>query len=136
MVYGAYVVCHQSCLVQVGSTLQSHGEGVQTGPVGFALAVVLNAVLGEYLGNGRDDGGVESAGEQYSVGHIRHQLTLDGILQRIVYGFDAGRVVLHLVILHPVTLVVALHRGLAAPIVVSGQEGLIAFALAFECFQF
>ena len=45
VVNGADMVGHESRLCQVGGSLQSYGKGVQTGPPGLALRVVLNAVL-------------------------------------------------------------------------------------------
>ena len=130
------MVGHEFGLRQVRGALQSYGKRVQAGPVGLGLRVVLNTHLRVFLGNGRDDRRVETAREQHTVGHITHQLTLDGSLQRIVDGFDTGGIVLHGVVLHPIATIVPFHSWVYTPIVVSGQEGLIALALAFEGFQF
>ena len=61
MVYGADMIGHQLGLRQVGGSLQTHGEGVETGPVGFRAGIVLDTHLGVFLGDGRDHRGVETA---------------------------------------------------------------------------
>ena len=53
-----------------------------------------------------------------------------------MYGACAGGVVFHGVVAKPVALIIALHARFAAPVIVSGQERLIAFALSFQRFQF
>ena len=55
MVYGADMLRHHAGLGQIGRTLQADGKGMQAGPPGAALRVVLDAVLREALGNGGDD---------------------------------------------------------------------------------
>ena len=92
MVYGADVVGHESRLGQVGSPLQSHGEGVQAGPVGLGLRVVLDAMLAELLGDGGDDAAVETAGEQYTIRNIGHELALHGSFKGIVDGLNTEAV--------------------------------------------
>ena len=130
------MVGHELRLGQVGRTLQTHGKRVQTGPVGLGLGVVLDTHLTVFLGNGRDDAGVETAREEHTIGHVGHQLTPDGILQCIVDSLDRGRIILHGIIFEPVALVVALHAWVGTPIVMTGQERLVVLALSFERFQF
>ena len=60
---------------------------------------------------------------------------LHGICQRIVDILNAGRVVLHSIILHPVATIVPLHAWVNTPIVMTWQEWLVALTLAFEGFQ-
>ena len=60
VMHGSDVLCHQSGFSQVGSALQSYGEGVQPWPVGLCLASVLYTYGREFLGNGRDDRRVKS----------------------------------------------------------------------------
>ena len=114
---------HHAGLGQIGRTLQADGKGMQAGPPGAALRVVLDAVLRKALGNGGDDRRVEAAAEQHAVGHVGHQLTAHGILQSVVQVGDGGAVVLHGIVAHPVALIVALKARLQAPIVVAGGKG-------------
>ena len=133
--YGADMFGHEACLCQVGSTLQAYGKAVQARPVGACLRVVLDAMLAELLGEGGDDAAVETSGEEHAVRHVGHELSLHGGGEGIADGFDGGWVVLHGIKLHPVALVVLAHAALATPVVMAGQEGLVALALAFEGFQ-
>ena len=55
MVDSTDMVGYHLGLGQIGRTFQAHSEGVQTGPVGTRLRVVLDTMLAELLGNGRDD---------------------------------------------------------------------------------
>ena len=108
---------------------------MQTGPIGTRLGVVLDAVLAELLCEGRDDAGIQTATEQHAVGHVTHQLALHGSSQAVTNGFYRGRVVLHGIILHPVTKIVPLLTWVNTPVVMSGEEGFVAFALTFEGFE-
>ncbi len=65
-------------LGKVGSTLQTYGERVQARPPRIALAFLLDALMGKFLGYGRDYRAVETAREQNAVRHIAHQLSLYG----------------------------------------------------------
>ena len=136
MVDSTDVVGNEACLCQVGSTFQTNGKRVQTGPVGTSAAIILYAVFTELLGNGRDDTGVETAGEKYAVRHVGHQLPTDSILKGIVNDLHAGFVILYRLIFKPVTLIIALHSRFLAPIVMSGQERLIMFTLTLKGFEF
>ena len=134
VVHGTDVVGHQLGLGQVGSTLQTNGKGVQTGPIGFGLRVILDAVLREFLGDGRDDGGIESARKQHTIGHIGHELALNSSGQSVSDSLNTCRIVLHGFILHPVTTVVPLHSWVYAPVIMTWQERLVALTLSFEGF--
>ena len=129
------MVGYELRLGKVGRSLQTHGKRVQAGPVGACLRIILNTVLTELLGKCRDDTGVETAAEQHTVWHITHQLTLHGSSQTVTNGFNAGRIILHSIIVHPVTTVIPLLPWVNTPIIVSWQERLVAFALAFKGFQ-
>lgn len=107
MMHRTDMISDKSCLCQVRSPLQSHCEGMQTGPVCLRLGVVLNTHLGITLRNGGDDRGIETATEQYAVWDIRHQLTLDGCPQCLTDILRTCPVILHGIIQHPVTVVVA-----------------------------
>ena len=156
VMHGSDVLCHQSGFSQVGSALQSYGEGVQPWPVGLCLASVLYTYGREFLGNGRDDRRVESAAEQHSVGHVAHQLSLHRSLECVVYLFDGSLLLwcslcqlfgsflavvdvvflLHGSILKPVACVVALHAWSLAVVIMSWEERLVVVALSFECLEF
>ena len=69
---GADMVGNELCLGKIRCTLQAYGKTVQAGPIGAGLRIVLDAVLAELLGDGRDDGRIQSAREQYAIRHIRH----------------------------------------------------------------
>ena len=129
------MISHELRLGEIGGPLQANGKGVQTGPVGLRLGVVLDTHLRVFLSDGRDDGRVETTREQHTIRHITHQLALHGVLQGIVDGLHTGRIILHSIILHPVALVVTLHTWLTAPVIVTWQEGLIVVALTFERLQ-
>ena len=81
MVHGADIVGHQLGLRQIGRTFQSHGKRMEPRPVGSTLGIILDAVGGKALGDGRDDRRVETAGKQHAIGHVTHQLTADGRLE-------------------------------------------------------
>ena len=49
---GADMVGHEFGLCQVGGALQSDGKRVQTRPVGFALAILLDTHLRVFLSDG------------------------------------------------------------------------------------
>ena len=55
MVDSTDMVGHHLGLGQIRRTFQAHGEGVQTGPIGTRLRVVLDTMLAELLGNGRNN---------------------------------------------------------------------------------
>ena len=55
------MISHQLCLGEIGSTLKTDGKGVQTGPIGFGLRVILDTHLRILLGNSGNHGGVETA---------------------------------------------------------------------------
>ena len=48
----------------------------------------------------------------------------------------AGRIILDGIVLHPVAAVVPLLTWIDTPVIMSGQEGLVALTLAFEGLQF
>ncbi len=81
------MVGHHLGLSQIGSTSQTYGKGVQTGPICLGLRIVLDAMLTKLLSDGRDDRGIETAREQHAVRHIGHQLTLNGSGQTVADGF-------------------------------------------------
>ena len=92
-------------------------------------------MLTEPLCDGGDDARVETATQQHTVGHIGHQLTLHGLLQRIVDSLHRGGIILHGIVLHPVTTVVPLLTWVNTPIIVARQEWLITLTLSFERLQ-
>ena len=51
MVHGADMVGYETSLGKVRSTLQTDCKGVETRPVGFGLAIILDAHLTVFLGN-------------------------------------------------------------------------------------
>ena len=53
-------------------------------PPGICLVVCLDAFGGIFLGDGRDDGRIESATEQDTVGDVGHQLALYGGFKCVV----------------------------------------------------
>ena len=108
----------------------------QTRPIGACLRVVLYAMLAELLGNSRDYRRVKSAAEQHAIGNVGHQLTPHRVLESITNSVDACFVILHSIIFKPVTMVVAFHTRLSAPIVMPWQEGFVSLTLTFECLQF
>ena len=135
VVYGADVAGHLARLQQVRGPLQPDGEGVELRPPGIVLAIGLDALGGILLGYGRDDAAVQSAGQEHTVGDVAHQLPADGLLQAYAQGIDVGRVAGDGVVVHPIALPPAMHLGLAAVIVVTGQEGAVVAALPFEGLQ-
>jgi len=55
VMHGSDVLGYQSCLRQIRRTLQAHGKGVQSWPVGLGLATVLHTGRRIFLGYGRDN---------------------------------------------------------------------------------
>ena len=49
---GTDMIGHETGLGQIGGALQTHGKGVETGPIGLGLGVVLDTHLGVFLGDG------------------------------------------------------------------------------------
>ena len=105
--HGADMVGHHLGLGKVGRALQADGKGVQAGPVGAGLGVVLDTVFAELLGNGGDDAGVQTAAEQHAIGDITHQLALNGGLEAIADCLDTCLIIFHSIILHPVATIIA-----------------------------
>ena len=136
MMNSADMIGHKFGLCQIRRTFQSYGKRVQTGPVGLGFRIVLNTHLGIFLGDGRDDAAVETTREQYTVRHVAHQLALHCIFEGIVDGLDRGGIILHSVVLHPVTTIIPFYTRRHAPIVMPRQEGFVTFALSFKGFQF
>ena len=109
---------------------------MQTGPVGLGLAVILDAVFAELLRQCRDDTTVKTTAQQHTIGHVTHQLALHGSSKSITDSLHRSRIILHVIIVEPVTLIVALHTWLLAPVVVTGQEGFEALALSLKGLEF
>ena len=63
-------------------------------------------------------------------------MPLDGIPKRLADILTAGRIVLDIVVRHPVALIPALHFALTAPVIMPRKEGFITLALPFQCFKF
>ena len=127
---------HETGFRQVGSPFQAYGKTVETRPIGFGTTVILDAHLTVLFGNGGNHRRVETAAEQHTIGHVGHQLSLHGFLQSVVDGSDTHWIVLDGIIFHPIATVIPLHTWLFAPIVMTWQERLVTFALAFERLQF
>ena len=130
-----YMLCHATGFLQVGSSLESHGEGVQAWPPCTSLSSVLHALGSIFLCNGTYDAAVQSAAEQYAIGYVTHELLLHGFLKshpKLVY---VGRIVLYGIVFHPVACVPAAHHTLAAVEIMSGQEGLVFVAESLKCLE-
>ena len=93
-------------------------------------------MLAELLGKGRDDTAVETTTQQYTIGHVTHQLTLHGGSKSVADSINGSSVILHGIVLHPVALIVALHAWFLAPVVVAWQEGFEALTLSLEGLEF
>lgn len=61
MVNGTDMIGYEFGLGEIRGTLQTYGEGVQTGPVGPGLGVVFDTHLRVFLGDGGNDAAVETA---------------------------------------------------------------------------
>lgn len=152
--HGTDMTGHFAGFNQVGSTLQADGEGMELRPPGICLVVCLDAFGGIFLGDGRDDGRIESATEQDTVGDVGHQLALYGGFKGIVHSRDLcavgcpayrsrrgiafggrGVVVFHSGIVHPVAGVPAVHLALAPTVVVAGKERLVLIAETSRAFS-
>ena len=136
VVDGAQVLGHHAGLRQIGRALYADGKRVQTRPPGIGFVASLDSLCGIHIGNGRNYRTVQSAREQNSVGHVAHQLALDGGLQRVAKCGRIGTAVFNCLILKPVARPPALHTALAAAVVMAWQEGLVAVAEAFESLEF
>ena len=136
VMHGTDIVGHFTRFRQIGSSFQSDGEGMQLGPPGFLGSVRFNAVGSKLLGHGRNHGAVQPAGKKNSVRNVTHQLTADGFFQCIPQLTHGSSVVLHGIIVHPVTYVPAFHFSLASGIIMSRKERFIALTISFERLQF
>ena len=155
VVHGSDVLGNQSCLCQVRRTLQTNGEGVQAWPVCLGFAPILHAGRRIFLGNGRDDGRIETTTQQYAVRNIAHQLALYRSLQGIVnllhrslflrfcilqLGFSLLLIINLIFLLHgsvfkPITGIIALHARVLAVIIMAREEWLVVVALTFQSLQ-
>ena len=133
---------HGNLLVgQVGGTLQTYGERVEARPPGRTRAIVLHTVTGKTGSDSGDDTRVETTGEEHTVRHITHQLTLHGAHQALtdlLHRLAIRQLTLRTCLaVHPRTGVPALHAfvSLLAPIVMTGEERLVAVALSLEGFE-
>ena len=137
--YGADIVRDKLSLGQIRRTFQADCKAVKPWPVGTCLAAILNTSGREALGNGGDHRRVQSAGEQHAVRHVTHQLTLHGrhqSLTDLLNGLTVGQGSFGASLsFHPITVIIALHARILAPIVVTGQKRLVMIALSFQCFQ-
>ena len=149
MVDSADVLRHFTCFDEVGSTFQAYCKRVELRPPRICLVVRLNTFSGVFLGDGRDYGRVQPAGQQHAVRYVRHKLALYDGFEGIMYGRNLSLVgcgidvrvtsmivVFYGKVLHPVASVPAVHFTLTSPVIVSGQERLVLVAEAFESFQF
>ena len=135
MVHGADPVGHLAGRREVGGAFESDGEGVEPGPPRPVAVVRLDAPVGEFPRHGRDDRRVETSRQQYAVGHVGHQLPLDGRFEGGAQGRNVGAGLFHGVVFEPVAIVPADHFPLFARPVVARQEGLDRGADPFEGFQ-
>lgn len=78
VVHGADPVGHLAGRREVGGAFESDGEGVEPGPPRPVAVVRFDAPVGEFPRHGRDDRRVETSRQQHAVGHVGHQLPLDG----------------------------------------------------------
>ena len=78
------MVCHFLGFGQVGGSLEAYGEAVELWPPSCRCIVCLHTHGGIFLCDGRDDRRVESAAQEHSVGHVAHELALNGSLQSVV----------------------------------------------------
>ena len=154
VVYGTDVVGNFLGLGQVRGTFQSHGEAVELRPPRSGLPVGFDAVCRKLPRYGRNDGTVQSAGEQHAIGNVAHQLAAYGSFQGITYGFYLygiavstvrdfssvtgvmGIIVLHVRVVHPITGVPTRHLPFLATVIMSRQERIVFVAETFKCFQF
>ena len=130
------VVGDFSCFGKVGCSFESDGEGVEARPPCVLAVSAFHAACGKFACHGRDDGTVETAGEEDAVGHVAHELSLDRSLECFAQFADGGGVVGDGFIVFPVAFVPTFHASLASEIVVSREEGFVAFAESFKCFEF
>ena len=121
-------VRHLLGLCQVRCSFQTHREAVKPWPPGCCPAVVLDTLLGETSRNGADYGRIQTAAEENSIRHVRHELSPYRGNEGLPELFHISRVVLDIVVLKPVTLVPGSHFPIPAPIIMTGQERLVLIA--------
>ena len=74
--------------------------------------------------------------EEYAIGHVAHQLAAYGRFEGIVQFLYAGRIIFHVIILHPVADIPAGEILITAIEIVSRRELAVCGGEAFEPFQF
>ena len=135
MMHGSDKAGHFAGFYQVGRTFQTDSKGMELRPPGIFFIVGFYPFACIFLGNGRDDGTVQTAGKKYAVGHITHQLAFNGLFQSVVYVQGIGIVVFHGFVFKPVADVPAGHLAFFSPIVMAGKEGFVFITEPFEGFQ-
>ena len=130
------MIGYQTGFGQIGCSFKSNGKGMQTGPPGTRLAIILNSVFRVAFGDGRYHARVEASAEEHPVGHVTHELSLDSRAQGLPDVFAARGIVLHGIVSEPVAHVITFQAGFAAPIIMAGKERLVAVALSLERLQF
>ena len=109
MVCGPDEFCHLFRGSEVGTALEPNGEAVHVGPPRLRSVVVVHPLLGMPHGQGRHHRRVEPTGNEQAVGHVAHQMRLNGSVQLVVKFFGAVGVLGQGVPVHPIALV-SFHR--------------------------
>ena len=132
MVDSSDPVCHLLGLCQVRSAFQTYRKAVKPRPPGCCPAVVLDTLLGETCRNGADYGRIQTAAEENSIRHVRHELSPYRGNEGLPELFHIGGIVLYIVILKPVTLVPGSHFSIPAPVIMTWQERLVLIAESLQ----
>ena len=109
---------------------------MQLGPPCICLSFGLDTFGSVFFGYGGGDGRVQTAGEEYAVGHVAHQLAAYGRFESIVQFLYIGGIVFDIVILHPVADVPAGEILIAAIEIMSRRKLVVCGRETFEPFQF
>mgnify|MGYP006909804593 CR=1 FL=1 len=97
-----------------GSTFQAYCKRVELRPPRICLVVRLNTFSGVFLGDGRDYGRVQPAGQQHAVRYVRHKLALYGGFEGIMYGRNLSLVGCGIDVRVTSMIVVFLRQGIAS----------------------
>ena len=66
----------------IGAAFQSNAKAVHLRPPGFCVVFIIDALLRKVFSYGGNDGRIQSAADEQSVGDIAHQVGFNGLLQR------------------------------------------------------
>ncbi len=107
---------------EIRRAVQPDRERVQTRPPCLAAVIVFNAFAGELCGTCGHQRGIQTAGQQHAVRHVRHQLSMHCLLERFPQYRRSDLVAARVAIVAPRLVVVTLQLPAGAVVEMPGRE--------------